>query len=47
LSADEANLASPGWHETVLKRTEADLAAGRVESVDWAEAKKELRRRFE
>ena len=30
-----------------LGMTEADFAAGKVESVDWSEAKKELRRRFE
>ncbi len=47
LAADEASFASPPWHAEELRKTEAALASGRVESLDWAEAKKELRQRFE
>ena len=47
LATDEGAFASPAWHEDALRKTEADLAAGRVESLDWDEAKKELRKRFE
>lgn len=47
LAADEASVPSPVWHEAELRRTEADFAAGRIESLDWDEAKKELRKRFE
>ncbi len=47
LAADEATLESPAWHEQELQKTETDLAAGRIEVVDWSEAKKELRQRFE
>lgn len=47
LAHDDEAVTSPDWHETVLKETQADFSAGRVESVDWQEAKKELRRRFE
>jgi putative addiction module component (TIGR02574 family) len=47
LAADDESLRSPAWHEEELRRTEADFAAGRVETIDWEDAKKELRRRFE
>lgn len=38
---------SPSWHEEELRKTEADYRAGKVESLDWDEAKKQLRRQFE
>jgi putative addiction module component (TIGR02574 family) len=47
LAADEMSFDSPKWHEDELRKTETDLAAGRVEILDWEEAKKELRKRFE
>jgi putative addiction module component (TIGR02574 family) len=47
LSADQDSFASPAWHRDELKKTEAEFAAGRVEALDWTEAKQELRRRFE
>ena len=47
LAADEAAFPSPAWHEEELKKTEAEFAAGRIEIVDWQEAKRELRKRFE
>ena len=47
LAVEEDSFASPSWHETELRQTEADLAAGKVEILDWDEAKKELRQRFE
>jgi putative addiction module component (TIGR02574 family) len=47
LAAEEDMVASPAWHADVLKETEAEYAAGKVEVLDWSEAKKELRRRFE
>ena len=47
LAADDNGLQSPAWHEGELRKTEAELAAGRVEVVDWQVAKKELRQRFE
>lgn len=43
LSADEASLDSPAWHEAELRKTEADFAAGKAEIIDWDEAKKRLR----
>jgi hypothetical protein len=30
-----------------LLKTEADFAAGQIEILDWEDAKKELRQRFE
>ena len=47
LSADDASIESPAWHEESLKATEDRLAAGQEESTDWIMAKRELRKRFE
>jgi putative addiction module component (TIGR02574 family) len=47
LAADEDAFESPAWHEEELKKTGIDLAAGRIEALDWEDAKKELRKRFE
>lgn len=47
LARDEDAFESPAWHEEELKKTEADYTAGRVEVLDWEDAKKELRTRFE
>jgi hypothetical protein len=44
LVAEEEAFESPGWHEAALRETETDLAAGRVQVLDWEEAKKELRK---
>ena len=47
LVANEESFASPAWHEEALRKTEAEFAAGRIEILDWEDAKKELRKRFE
>ena len=47
LAEDGEAFESPGWHQDELRKTEADFAAGRIEVIDWAAAKKELRQRFE
>ena len=47
IAADENAFESPAWHEEQLRRTEANFAAGRIEVLDWQEAKKELRLRVE
>ena len=47
LAADEETVPSPAWHHAELRKTEADFAAGRIEVLDWEDAKKELRKRFE
>ncbi len=47
IPADDTAFESPDWHAEELKKTEADLPAGRVSIVDWDAAKKELRKRFE
>ncbi len=47
LAADEGSFASPSWHEEALRKTEAEFAAGRVGVLDWEDAKKDLRKRFE
>lgn len=47
LSREDDAVESPAWHQAELKETEERYAAGAEEVVDWSEAKKELRRRFE
>jgi hypothetical protein len=47
LAADGDSFQSPAWHGEELLKTEAALAAGTVDVMDWQEAKKELRDRFE
>ena len=47
LSSDEAALESPSWHHKALKQTEARVAAGQEQILDWPMSKKELRKRFE
>lgn len=47
LVSDEASLESPDWHREALRKTEDDFNAGRIEVLDWNEAKKELFKRFE
>ncbi len=43
----ETEYPSPAWHGTELKQTEQEFLAGQIEVLDWQEAKKELRSRFE
>ena len=47
LAEDESSLPNLAWHEAELKETEEKYLAGGIEVVDWQQAKKELRSRFE
>jgi putative addiction module component (TIGR02574 family) len=47
LAAEDDSFTSPAWHAEELRKTEAEFAAGRIELLDWEDAKKELRKRFE
>ena len=47
LAGEGESFESPAWHEGVLRETEAEFSAGRIEARDWEDAKKELRQRFE
>ncbi len=47
LSADDEKLESPDWHRVELEKTRARFDAGLEETLDWEDAKKELRREFE
>ena len=47
LAADEETFESPAWHAEELSKTERELAAGKIDVLDWEDAKKELRKRFE
>ena len=40
LAADEAAYESPDWHGQELRKTEAEFIAGRIEVLDWENAKK-------
>lgn len=45
VAADES-FESPAWHAEELRKTETVLAAGRVETADWEDAKKEYDGRY-
>jgi hypothetical protein len=47
LSNEEEQIESPDWHNKALKETEHRLSSGQERIVDWQDAKKELRNRFE
>ncbi len=45
LTKDNTKYDSPAWHLQELRDTEARVAAGKEEFIDWEAAKKSLRRR--
>ncbi len=47
LSRDQIEQESPGWHRQVLKETEQRVCSGSETTLGWAEAKQQLRARFE
>jgi hypothetical protein len=47
LSKEGDGVDSPSWHGEVLRETEARLAAGAEELLNWGTAKQALRKRFE
>ncbi|HSV99419.1 MAG TPA: addiction module protein [Sedimentisphaerales bacterium] len=47
LSRDAEQVDSPDWHREALEETGHRLGAGRESLVDWQDAKKKLRKRFE
>jgi hypothetical protein len=47
LSYEEEQIESPDWHKEALQETERRLSSGQEKIVDWQDAKKELRKRFE
>ena len=47
LSREESRLESPAWHEQALKETAARYEAGQEQPIDWADAKRQLRKRGE
>lgn len=46
LAGEPESFESPAWHEEELRKTEADFSNGKVEVLNWDDAKKELRKRF-
>lgn len=47
LSRDETIVESPAWHEEELRKTPERVAAGQEEVLEWDQAKRELRERFD
>jgi hypothetical protein len=47
LSKDDDQIESPDWHLQALQETDQRLRSGQENIVDWQDAKKELRKRFE
>lgn len=41
------DIESPAWHKDALEETEARLASGEEKILDWDDAKRDLRKRFE
>ena len=44
---EEEQIESPDWHKIALQETERRFSTGQEKIVDWQDAKKELRKRFE
>ena len=47
LANDESSIPNLTWHEEELLKTEERYINGSIETVDWQQAKKELRSQFE
>ena len=47
LFKDQDQVEAPGWHREALEETDRRRQSGQEGVVDWQEAKKELRKRFE
>lgn len=47
LSRDDDQIESPDWHHKALQETDKRLRSGQEKIIDWDDAKKELRKRFE
>jgi endonuclease/exonuclease/phosphatase family metal-dependent hydrolase len=47
LSKDDDQIESPDWHLQALQETDQRFRSGQENIVDWQDAKKELRKRFE
>ncbi len=47
ISREESRLESPSWHQAALQETATLYEAGLEQPLDWAAAKRELRKRAE
>lgn len=47
LSREDEHIKSPDWHRQALQETDQRLRSGQEEIIDWDDAKKKLRERFE
>jgi len=45
LTRHEREFESPTWHLTTLRKTEAEITAGKIKFIPWDAAKKSIRRR--
>jgi len=47
LADEDSRFQSPTWHGEELRKTEEDFKLGKVQAMDWEEAKRKLRKEFE
>ena len=47
LASEDSQFQSPSWHGEELRKTEEDFKLGKVQSLDWEEAKRKLREESE
>ena len=47
LAAEDSPFQSPAWHGEELRKTEEDFKLGKVQAMDWEEAKRKLSKQFE
>ncbi|MDA3872684.1 MAG: addiction module protein [Kiritimatiellae bacterium] len=47
LVQDDVSLPSPAWHQDELRKTEEDYKTGKIASIDWVNAKKQIRAKVE
>lgn len=47
LASEASQFQSPSWHGEELRKTEEDFKLGKVQSLDWEEAKRKLRKESE
>jgi putative addiction module component (TIGR02574 family) len=46
-ASEDSQFQSPCWHGEELRKTEEDFKFGKVQAMDWEEAKRKLRKQFE
>jgi len=47
LVQDDVSLPSPAWHQGELRKTEEEYKTGKIASINWENAKKQIRANVE